>query len=146
MVVSPPEQQRGDFVSDAAFAVRAVAVPVRPVPFPVSAVAAHRSGEDVRLGLPARRPGRVGRRHDAQRQAAAVRYVTLLGVRRLHVQPLLVLEHGVHDHAERKRHFRLVMVVQLRLVQQTARAQHHGYVAGPADGRLKRGRRQNKCR
>lgn len=103
-----------------------------------AAAVAHRSGEHVRLGLPARRAVRVRRRRrDTQRQTAAVRYVTLFGVRRLHVQPLFVFEHRVHHRAQWQRDFRLVMVVQLRLVQQTPRAQHHRYVSGTADGRLR---------
>lgn len=102
----------------------------------VATARAHRSREHVRLRFPARRPRRVRRRHDAQRQTAAVRYVTLFGVRRLYVQPVLVLEHRVHHHAEGQCHLRLVMIVQLSLVQQASRAQHHRYVARPADGRL----------
>jgi len=105
--VATPEQQRGHVsvvvvIVNAAAAAADDTAEASNAATPVAATASvpDRSWEHVRLGLPARRPGRVRRRYDSQRQAAAVRYVPLFGVRRLHVQPLLVLEHRVHHHAK----------------------------------------------
>lgn len=91
---------------------------------------AGRLGEHVRADLPTgRRFVVLRRRNYAQRKTGCITYVALFGVRRLDVQPMLVLEHRIHYHSEGQIDLRLVPA-DPGLVEHAGEGQDHGNVGG----------------